>query len=66
MRFNESHMHQYRLRDDMLKKSSAEKDLGALVDNRCALVAEWYPGLHEKECGQQVKGHDPPPSTLPS
>ena len=45
MRFNKSkcrvfhlrrnnHIHQYRLGDDLLERSSAEKDLGALVDNR--------------------------------
>ena len=27
-------MHQYLLGDDLLERSSAEKDLGALVDNR--------------------------------
>ena len=41
-----NHMHQYRLGDDLLGRSSAEKDLGVLVDNRlamsqqCALVAK--------------------------
>ena len=29
-----NHMHQYRLGADLLKRSSAEKELGVLVDNR--------------------------------
>ena len=32
-----NHMHQYRLGDDLLGRSSAEKDLGVLVDNRLAM-----------------------------
>ena len=32
-----NHMHQYRLGDDLLEVSSAEKDLGVLVDNRLVM-----------------------------
>ena len=48
-------MHQYKLGDDLLEMSSAEKDLGVLVYNRltmsqqCALVAQktnHIPGGH--------------------
>jgi len=65
MRFNKSkcgilhlRMHQYRLAADLLERSSAEKDLGVLVNDRlamsqqCALVViggqegQWYPGVH--------------------
>ena len=41
-----SHIRQYRIGDDLLERSSAEKDLRVLVDNRltmgqwCALVAK--------------------------
>ena len=44
-------MHQYRLGDDLLERSSAEKDLGVLVNNRlamsqqCALVAKAANGI---------------------
>ena len=62
MRFNKSkcrvlhvgrnnHMHQYRLGDDLLERSFAEKDLDVLVGNRlamsqqCALVAKKASGI---------------------
>jgi len=44
-------MHQYRLGADLLKWSSAEKDLGVLVDNRlamshqCTVVAKMASGI---------------------
>jgi len=44
-------MHQYRLGTDLLKRSSVERDLGVLVDNRlpmsqqCALVAKKANGI---------------------
>ena len=55
-------MHQYGYWAELLGRSSAEKDLGVLVDNRvtvsqwCALVAKkgpWYPGVRCTEHGQQ-------------
>ena len=76
MRFNKSksrvfylgrnNRHQYRLRHDLLERSSEEKDLGILVDNsltmsqQCALVAKKTNGILGciRKCGQQIKGGD--------
>ena len=62
--------YQYRLDREWIEKSPEEKDLGVLVDERlghaqqCAAhspESQLYPGLHQKKCGQQVKGGDSAP-----
>ena len=66
-------MHGYRLGDDLLERSSAEKDLSVLVDNRsamnreCTLVAKKSSDVLGcmKKHGQQVKGGDPLPLLCP-
>ena len=58
----------HRLGADLLERSSAEKDLGVLVDNRLAMSQQYAPvakkanwkasgilGCIKKNCGQQVK-----------
>jgi len=62
-------MHQYRLGADQLEESSAEKDLGILVDTSLtisqqqAFVAKKANAIPldiiKKESGQQVKGSSP-------
>lgn len=58
--------YQSRLGDEQIHSSSAEKDLGVLVDARldvswqCAFAGQ-YPGLLKKQHDWQVQGHDSPP-----
>ncbi|GAB0178270.1 mitochondrial enolase superfamily member 1 [Grus japonensis] len=60
--------YQYRLGYEWIESIPAEKDLVMLVDEKlnmsqqCVLAeSQLYPGLHQKECGQQVEGGDSPP-----
>jgi len=68
-------MHQYRLGEDLPQSSSAERDLGVLVDDKltmsqqCALAAKKASGILgciQEECGQQDEGGSPSPLHCPS
>ena len=54
-------IHQYRLGDDLLERSSAEKDLGVLVDKRlavsqhCAFVATGILGCTKKRVASRSR-----------
>lgn len=68
-----NHTYQYSSGAHLLEKSSGEKDLDALEDNRlttsqnCAPEAKKTNGILEciKKCAQQVEGDDPSPIFCP-
>lgn len=54
-----SYMHQYRLGDDLLEMSSAEKDLGILVEKRLAMSQQCALGATKTNCIPEcIKKHD--------
>lgn len=63
-------MHQYGFRDDLLERTSVEKDLDVLVDSRLdvskqsALAAkkgQWYPGMCLKSVARRPREMILPP-----
>lgn len=58
-------MHKYRLSDDDLESSSAEKALGVLVDTKLTMSqkseGQWLPWLHSHQIdkGDPTPMHDP-------
>ena len=53
------HIHQYRLGDDLLEMSSAEKDLGILVEKRLAMSQQCALGATKTNCIPEcIKKHD--------
>jgi len=61
-------MYQYRLEADLLKMSSAEKNLSVLVNHEPAVhphgqEGQWYPGVPSRECGQHTGGRLSSPLT---
>ncbi|GAB0185831.1 cAMP-dependent protein kinase inhibitor alpha [Grus japonensis] len=53
--------HNYRLDGERIQSSPEEKDLIMLIDKKlnmhaCSPESQLYPGLHQKQHGQQVKG----------
>lgn len=64
----------YRLGEELLGSSPAEKDLGVLLDQKldtrqqcepCSPKGQLYAELHQKRCGQQRDGGDYPPLLRP-
>lgn len=60
--------HEYRLGEELIERSPAEKDSGVLVHKRlntsqqCDLTeVQLHPGWHQQRNGQQVQGGDCPP-----